>query len=422
MGGGVVGRNREIPVPAVVVPTKLDIACTRNFYCNSSNCQPVYIKGYAQHSYREIKSKLFDASNRPLKIQFWGDSIQAQVECDMRQWTHENSKCNSTVGYSPEEWSKSCIPTTVSSEYLQVGCPWYNCTPSIGWEGLIRRAKTADVIVFNIGAHYEGGIDDDSLPYQKRDIAFDVDIDRYYSVLQTFMTLESKVLLVRGPSPTHFDTEDGIPDRGIENATQILNEIWKRNNFQYACVPLRKVPDVIRRQKQGLLSLVNRLKHSNMTDATSTVDFLDVYDLTRDRHMEHSDSRKVIMDCKHYCQNCGVYRAWNSIVADYITSLERFIELSGEEEHENGFLSIENNCTTDAAQGPPHIEDSCHDDDDKLTSIAKNMNCSSFLGNVQSSLISGPCNAVMEVDVCGVEIRLKSVCRKSCGACTTDKK
>ena len=84
---------------------------------------------------------------------------------------------------------------------------------------------------------------------------------------------------------------------------------------------------------------------------------------------------------------------------------------------EKGSFSIQNYCNAEAYQGPPHIED------DKLASIAKNMNCSAFLGNMsQSSWINGPCNMVMEVDVCGAEKRLKNICRKSCDACTTDKK
>ena len=61
-GSGVmmaVVEEEEIPIPAVITPTRLNVTCSRGFYCNSSNCQPVSIAGYTntkQTTYKEIQS------------------------------------------------------------------------------------------------------------------------------------------------------------------------------------------------------------------------------------------------------------------------------------------------------------------------------------------------------------------------------
>lgn len=142
-------------------------------------------------------------------------------------------------------------------------------------------------------------------------------MERYYDFFQTFLRSEEKMLLVRGPSPSHFDTNDGI----LENLTH-HEAVLESSNTEYPCVPLRRVPSIVQRQEEGLRILVNRLKQSNSSAATSTVDYLDVYNLTRDRYMEHRDPH-THNDCKHYCQHCGTLRAWNSLVADFITT--RFV-------------------------------------------------------------------------------------------------
>lgn len=299
--------EEEIPVPAVITPIQYDVKCSRKFYCNPASCQPVYIKGYTKHSYIDIEQKFFrsnDNSNQTINIQYWGDSTSATMECDMRQWIHEIESTNNT--------SANFTAATITTNYRMIGCPWWNCTPDVNWGGLPWFAENADVIIFNIGAHYELGKNDESLIFEKRASAFDIDMDRYYAVLQQVLAMEGKMVLIRGPSPTHFDTEDGIIEENM------LSEMWK-GEYEYSCVPLRKIPAVIQRQEHGLKFLTDRLKHSNKTATSSTVDYLDVYELTRGRHMEHTDNG-MKLDCKHYCQNCGILRAWNALLVDYIIS------------------------------------------------------------------------------------------------------
>ena len=228
----------------------------------------------------------------------------------MRQWIHENNNNNNAT------------PTTIiTARYHQIGCPW-SCKPDV--DRLLLEAKKADVIVFNIGAHYELGmmnhsIEDDHPGSVKTFSAFDFefDLELYYTILHKFVQLEQKILLVRGPSPTHFDTADGIV-----NASQFKN--WP-GHYEYTCAPLQKVPTVVQRQEQVLRQLVHRLKQSNDTIVpTLNVDYLDVYSLTLDRYLEHANVTTKADDCKHFCQNCGILRAWNVLVADLIINTMPF--------------------------------------------------------------------------------------------------
>jgi hypothetical protein len=94
----------------------------------------------------------------------------------------------------------------------------------------------------------------------------------------------------------------------------------KNASYQY-CSSLRKMPDIVIAQEQILRLLVDHLQASNTTSSSSSVAYIDVYELTRDRYWEHTTIPRHPLDCKHYCQNCGILRAWNMLIVDYLMSI-----------------------------------------------------------------------------------------------------
>ena len=327
----------NISVPAVVVPTHLDVKCSRHYYCNVSNCQPVHMiivsnstsssSSSSFSCYNEIQSNFFGTVGE-LTVHYWGDSLQAQLDCDMRQWAYEN-KIHSIK---------------VKSEYIQVGCPWYcdddenegiksertkkkkqkkkgRNKPSLTF--LKQYAKYSDVIVFNIGGHYEN----DDLAK----LNFERDMGKYYQLLLPFVLLPNKVLIIRSPSPTHFNTTNGLLFANQTNQYDSLKDQYERNNNQYACVPLPQspsyIPEIVRHQQVRLKALAERLKNATTTTAASSsspsvVNYLDVYELSRVRYQEHAHNPGQL-DCKHYCQNCGLLRSWNVQIANYVINHRR---------------------------------------------------------------------------------------------------
>jgi hypothetical protein len=299
-------------IPAIITPSRLNVICSRGFYCNISSCAPLQLRSpTVSHSYQDMISYLSGknrtASSRNLRIQYWGDSIQATMECDMRQWLLEIEwllESTSSLESSPVN-----ISATISSGYIKIGCPWHCDPPQEYWEDLKLSYNTTDVLVFNIGSHYEefGNIES---------IFRNEILERYYEILHSFLMLEKKILLIRGPSATHFDTENGLAN---ETQRESLTQMFDDSNSTYAyCSPLRKVPDVVSAQEQVLSMLVDRLQSSVARSKSSSVAYMDVYEMTKDRYSEHTTIRLKPLDCKHFCQNCGVLRTWNAMVVDYL--------------------------------------------------------------------------------------------------------
>lgn len=299
-------------IPAIITPNVLNVLCSRGFYCNASSFAPLQIHApTVSHSHQDMisflagKNKTTNSSHN-LRIQYWGDSIQATMECDMRQWLLEIQgllESSESLESSPVNISA----TIISSSYLKIGCPWH-CDPAKEyWENLKLSYNATDVLVFNIGSHYELG---DESTFR------DEILKRYYDILHSFLMLEKKILLVRGPSATHFDTENGLAN---ETQRESLTQMFDDSNSTYAyCSPLRKIPDVVLAQERVLSILVDRLQSSDARSPSSSVAYMDVYEMTKDRHTEHTTISLKPLDCKYFCMNCGVLRAWNALVVDYL--------------------------------------------------------------------------------------------------------
>ena len=78
--------------------THFSVPCSRQMNCDESE--------YTVHPLP------IPQLNVSTTIQYWDDSIQAQLECDLRQWVYDAP--------SGTPWVQ------VQSSYVQVGCPW-NC-------------------------------------------------------------------------------------------------------------------------------------------------------------------------------------------------------------------------------------------------------------------------------------------------------
>jgi hypothetical protein len=85
--------------PKIITHTRLNVKCSRSFYCNASNCESLQMRSPTiSHSYHQMQSFLLSGninrnkiSSNQVQIQYWGDSIQTTLECDMRQWLYEIS-------------------------------------------------------------------------------------------------------------------------------------------------------------------------------------------------------------------------------------------------------------------------------------------------------------------------------------------
>ena len=137
--------------------------CVRDMQCSARTCRPLAI----------LPPATFVAAMRNHHVQFWGDSVSAQLECDLRD------RLLRAVGQHQgvtDYHSLGIYPTlNASVSYLAVGCPWgcrrmNNMSVEMPREHarellplravsdkklLSWHASRATHIVFNIGAHYE---------------------------------------------------------------------------------------------------------------------------------------------------------------------------------------------------------------------------------------------------------------------------
>eukprot|EP00483_Globobulimina_turgida_P000963 UN00965 len=265
-------------IPAVVLPGRLNVSCRRQYYCNTTKCSPVIIT-VANANYRN----LFNSS---LNIQYWGDSVQNQFLCDLNQWYLEETL------ESTEQKEKRF---NVSFSFLQIGCPW-RCIPRMHM--LKQYAIKADVVVYNLGSHYELPLTTDGR-FNSTEM-FPKNLKQH--ALALALTVQhGGLVIVRSPSATHFPSRKGLYD------PKKLNMYANQK-----CTPLQSlsVPDVILKQDRQLRIMA---KSINAT-------YLDIYNLskngTKNAHQQHRGN--LALDCRHFCQNCGMLRAWNTLVADLI--------------------------------------------------------------------------------------------------------
>ena len=155
-----------------------------------------------------------------------------------------------------------------------------------------KVAKNADVIVFNIGAHYEGN--SWTGPYGNNEL--NIFLEEITPIFQTFVN-KGGILVIRSISATHFNTSNGMYSKESYEAT-------------IRCVPHTSTAPYVIQQTKTLRNFARSL------DAI----YLDIYELSRVAYSKHATEHngKKVIDCRHYCSSCSVYRTWNMKLIDAI--------------------------------------------------------------------------------------------------------
>jgi hypothetical protein len=270
---------------------------------------------------------------RPLRIQFWGDSISATMECDLRQWQYEVQHKRRIMSPNNDTSGASMAPPLngLDIDYIELGCPWAGCEPKNGWDDLKYNVSAqADVIIFNLGAHYE--------LFPRKPMSSNW--ANYEKVLKYFVEQGGR-LIMRSPSPTHFATHTGLGRKKDRNILKAGGRLINTTEQQGSCAPFQEhlllnrtfhtnssntktanmdvlgqqrpsypfPSDTIARQDRVLREMADRLNTTNSSY------YLDVYGISWDRWSEHILSQH---DCKHFCQSCGLLRAWNAMAVSLL--------------------------------------------------------------------------------------------------------
>ena len=244
-----------------------DYYCTRRLTCMPDQCVPM----------PTLPPTVFKERLQGIHIQFWGDSVSAQMECDLR-----SAVCEAGVPAFNLSDTGSIFPTiNSSSEYVQVGCPWSCLDKDTSTsDRLLTQAKLATHIVINIGNHYQNNV-----THLVRDL----------SKLEKILSKASHAtVIVRSQSMTHFPTPTGAYDPSRK-------KVFQKMKCRRAPIPTSL--DALEKELRSFTQLVN---------AT----FLDVTGLSDD-YRHHPDVVDQL-DCLHVCQTCPVLRSWNSLLLSKI--------------------------------------------------------------------------------------------------------
>ena len=237
------------------------------------------------------------ASLRDQHLLFLGDSVMAQLECDLRFaldsvsecWSRPHPACDTERGQCAGEFVYPRL--NISTRFLGVGCPWF-CDQHNNGSVTERRALVlpqaaagATSVVFNIGNHYAG---------MKEGFFTE-------SVAQFELGLRRTRLPVAviSPSATHFATADG----SYHGTTASSGGHCQA----HAAGALPTHP-----QEHHLRHLAARLPQGR---------YVDIYRLSDDPrqhsrwHTSADGKLHVVDDCRHFCQNCFMLRAWNTLLA-----------------------------------------------------------------------------------------------------------
>ena len=259
---GDVQWNSSDYVKLITAPEeKTFVECSRQFFCPKSACI-----GALEYKLSSSVDVCTIWNNKKKKIVYWGDSITGQHECDMRQWISTTECVNSSQ---------------TEIHFDQIGCPW-RCNLNLA--KLRREASAADIIIFNIGAHYEDA-DKMKIFYQS-----------LHNLTQLFekFTAQGGIAIIRSPSASHFPSKEGLYQKGMN---------------QTKCEPNNGQPDLVYLQQQAL---------KQFADNVNGV-YLDVYKLSDD-WTQHANLHSGIasFDCRHFCSWCPMYRNWNKLIMDII--------------------------------------------------------------------------------------------------------
>lgn len=235
----------------------------------------------------------------------------AQMECDLRTALDTVAECRRVYHPACDSLQGQCSSElqypalNASVRFVGVGCPWF-CKTLNGSNVEARAALLpkiiggATLIIFSISSHYEG------LP-----------AEQFNRSLQQFGARLRRTHLpvaVLSPSVTHFPTQDGEyhggTTRSSNNATAaIARGIAPAGSTETGHCRARPQPLTEHMHTAGLRQLASSLPLGQ---------FVDIYALSDDPrghprwHTGADGKMSVANDCRHFCQNCLMLRAWNS--------------------------------------------------------------------------------------------------------------
>jgi len=256
-------------------PKELSVPCSRNMTCPACSLVPT------------LPASIFTHVVQNKHILFWGDSVTAQVECDLRAAVVEAGHVEPA-----NQWSKGGdFPSiNASTRFVQRGCPWncakgsYNETSNIS--ALVQDAENATHVVFHLGHHYPTKNLADS-------------VDRLYKPALLALRNAGKSVIVRSMNTVHFHTPQGTYD----------SKTYHNNEHSYVCYG--------HSPKVGEFSALDQVLRKLAVDTGALL--LDISGLSDDPHshaMYHDG--KLVRDCTHVCSNCDMARSWNSLLLRYL--------------------------------------------------------------------------------------------------------
>lgn len=286
---------------ADILVSKYPWGCSRNMTCDPGVCTAV----------PTLPDSTIAAVFAGHTVQFIGDSVTAQLECDLRQVLTKTAvhvqalPCDKEVTpICPDKFSNKVFIDSNGKKtkvlFLPVGCPWKPCnvnnTQTAHELDIILNGRNgghnATIVVFNIGAHYN------TAKSLRRVIPL---------FSEALANSSAKYIVIRSPNTVHFATPTGsYNDSMVIGRCQALSP---------DSLPLERLHDNTLRKFAGLLQ-----QHALVKARGTRVMYMDVLGLSDfpDMHPTMHTGKKgtrVVVDCRHVCQTCKVLRSWTSFLA-----------------------------------------------------------------------------------------------------------
>jgi len=304
---GVVTKEGEDHGAALPFAT---VGCSRIMTCNLSDCSAT----------PALPAKTIAAAFRGNVVQFMGDSITAELECDLRRALASIAvlvqplPCDKRrTPVCPDKYANTFtdangVNTTVL--FTQVGCPWacVNNTNATDILELKRRVNgvngghNASVTVFNLGAHYTSR---ESRP------SFQTTLDAFREVLADS---SSRVIVIRSPNTVHFPTKSGDFDKEEYERTKLT----KRCQAHLSILTKERQQDLVLRKMAADLQQDTRVQARGARVLYLDVGGLSDYSTMHPTTHGSKERSKYVLDCLHVCETCGVLRSWNSLLASLL--------------------------------------------------------------------------------------------------------
>lgn len=284
-----IGQKKGMVSPSSVVP------CSRNFSCHGASCRP--------NAMPVLPARDFLASVNGKRFVFLGDSVIMQLECDFRQMlANAGEKLTFTCGEGGYEYSGPGS-FRVSVRAVETGCP-RRCRPSAK---LARKyLSSATHAIFNIGSHYDSS--GRSLGGGRTKAPLRPALEEW--VRTELRALKATIVFLSQPMP-HFATASGAySPAGLSRRDCVRH------------LPPSALPsaEVLMRQAASNLTHLRGPRASATSEASGArgagggaVFYVDVLGMSDQPRLHPGRG-----DCRHWCQECSMLHAWNSLIASTI--------------------------------------------------------------------------------------------------------